>query len=49
MKAYEQSTAPLIEFFEAHRVLVRVPAVGSPSEIFERTLGLLQASAVVGS
>jgi adenylate kinase len=45
MKAYQDSTAPLIEFYDARRLLVRVPASGSPAQILEHSLTLLKAPA----
>lgn len=37
LETYERSTAPLIDFYAQRRLLVRVPANGSPEEICERT------------
>lgn len=41
LEAYDRSTAPLIEFYEKLGLLVQVGAVGTPDEIFERTLARL--------
>lgn len=38
MKAYEESTAPLIEYYEKQNLLLRIPAEGSPEEICEAAL-----------
>jgi len=38
LETYERSTAPLIDFYGKQRLLVRVPAVGSPDEICDRTI-----------
>jgi adenylate kinase len=38
LEAYQQSTTPLIEFYEKMKLLVTVDASGSPEEIFARTL-----------
>jgi len=43
LEAYDRSTAPLIKFYENLRLLVRVPATGSPEEIFDRTVGELES------
>lgn len=45
MAAYERSTAPLIQFYKGLGLLVSVPAVGSPDDIFARTLEALRARA----
>jgi adenylate kinase len=37
MQAYEQSTRPLIEFYQKRRLLITVDAGGSPEEIYRRT------------
>jgi adenylate kinase len=42
MEAYERSTAPLIEFYRNLRLLLPVPAVGSPPEICARTVSALR-------
>jgi len=49
MKAFQESTAPLIEFYETRNLLLRVPATGTPAQILERTLDLLEASASLSS
>lgn len=41
LDTYERSTAPLIDFYRELGFLVPVPAVGSPEEIYARTLALL--------
>ncbi len=46
MKVYERDTAPLIEFYKLHGLLLSIPAIGSPEEIYARTLETLTASAV---
>jgi adenylate kinase len=42
MKAYDRSTAPLTDYYEAMRKLIPLSAAGTPEEIFERTLQALQ-------
>jgi len=37
MKAYEQSTRPLIDFYKQRGLLVTISAEGSPEEIYQRT------------
>jgi adenylate kinase len=44
LEAYEQSTAPLIEFYRDLGLLVSVPADGAPEEIYQRTLMALNAA-----
>lgn len=44
LQAYERSTAPLIRFYEDLRLLVSVPATGSPDEICERTVTALEGA-----
>lgn len=41
METYHRSTEPLIRFYSALGLLVRVPATGSPEEICDRTLAAL--------
>ncbi len=41
MEAYEQSTAPLIQFYGERNLLLRIPAEGTPEEILERSLRAL--------
>ena len=41
MEAYEKSTAPLTEFYLKRNLLLPVEALGTPEQIFERTLGAL--------
>jgi len=43
LQTYERSTAPLIDFYKELGLLVCVPAVGTPDEIYERTIGSLNA------
>jgi adenylate kinase len=43
MQAYERSTAPLIDFYRNLGLLLPVAAEGSPSEICERTVTLLES------
>lgn len=43
MEAYEQSTAPLIEFYRNLGLLLPVAATGSPEEICEKTLSALHS------
>jgi len=42
MAAYEKSTEPLIKFYSARNLLVRVPAMGTPVQILERSLSALK-------
>jgi len=42
MAAYEKSTEPLIKFYSARNLLVRVPATGTPVQILERSLSALK-------
>jgi adenylate kinase len=43
LAAYEEKTAPLIEFYRELRLLLPVGAHGSPEEICERTVAALEA------
>ncbi|MGN6552791.1 MAG: adenylate kinase [Verrucomicrobiota bacterium] len=43
LKVYEQSTAPLIEFYRKRGVLISISAAGTPEEIYQRTLGAFAA------
>lgn len=43
METYEQSTAPLADYFRQKGLLVAVEADGTPEEIFDRTLAALNA------
>ena len=43
LQTYERSTAPLIDFYKQLGLLVSVPAVGTPDDIFERTISSLNA------
>jgi adenylate kinase family enzyme len=38
MDAYEKSTTPLADFYRRKDLLVSVSAVGTPEEIFDRTV-----------
>jgi adenylate kinase len=42
LKAYKESTEPLIEFYRNLGLLVSIPADGSPHEIYERAIGALR-------
>ena len=42
LEAYERSTTPLIEFYKNLGLLVTVAASGTPDEIFDRTVALLE-------
>ena len=44
MEAYERSTAPLADFYRREKLLLSIPAEGSPEEIFKRTLDALKAA-----
>ncbi|MCX6927833.1 MAG: nucleoside monophosphate kinase [Verrucomicrobia bacterium] len=44
MEAYERSTAPLADFYRQRKLLLSIPAEGSPEEIFRRSLDSLQAA-----
>ena len=43
LEAYQNSTAPLIQFYQKLGLLIPVVAAGSPEEIFERTIAALPA------
>jgi adenylate kinase len=43
MTAYEQNTAPLIQYYQALGLLLSVPATGCPTKICDRTRGALDA------
>jgi adenylate kinase family enzyme len=43
MRAYEESTRPVKDHYERQGKLLRVPAMGTPSEILERSLRALSA------
>jgi adenylate kinase len=38
LQAYEESTAPLTEYFQKLGILINIPATGSPQQVFERTM-----------
>ena len=44
MEAYERSTAPLADFYRKRKLLLSIPADGSPEEIFQRTMDALKAA-----
>lgn len=46
LEAYERSTAPLIGYYQDLGLLVDVPAIGSPDDIFESTFTQLEARRV---
>ena len=48
LKAYDRSTAPLIEYYERQGLLMRVTADGVPDEIFENTVAQLESRRVEG-
>jgi adenylate kinase len=37
MEAYENSTRPLIQFYKSRKLLMTIPAEGTPEEIYQRT------------
>ena len=41
MLAYENSTKPLIDYYAGHGLLRTISAEGSPEQIYERTLAIL--------
>jgi adenylate kinase len=43
MAAYVASTAPLADYYRRQKLLVSVPAEGSPEAIYERTVNMLDA------
>jgi adenylate kinase len=44
LETYTRSTAPLIEFYQERGLLVVVKAIGTPEEIFSRTMSALSFS-----
>jgi len=42
LEVYEQSTAPVVDYYRRKGLLISVPADGSPKEIFEMTLRALE-------
>ena len=44
MEAYERSTAPLADFYRRRKLLLSIPAEGSPEDIFNRSLHALKAA-----
>ena len=49
MQAYEQSTRPLIDFFQQRGLLVMIQAAGTPEETYRRTLNLMRAQQILGN
>jgi adenylate kinase len=49
MQAYEQSTRPLIDFYQQRGLLVMIPAAGTPEETYHRTLMLMSVQQILGS
>jgi len=45
IEAYEKSTAPLADFYRQRELLLPVSGQGSPEEIFERSLAVLEVKA----
>jgi adenylate kinase len=43
LKAYDHSTAPLIEFYRIRGLLITIEASGTPQKIFERTVVALES------
>jgi adenylate kinase len=43
MEAYEQSTAPLADYYRRQHLLVSIEAEGTPEQIFQRSLAALNA------
>jgi adenylate kinase len=43
LRAYEEATAPLADYYRRRGLLVSVSAAGSPAEVFHRTLAALGA------
>jgi adenylate kinase len=41
LAAYAQSTTPLLDFYEQSALLRKVPATGSPEEIYQRTISAI--------
>lgn len=41
LQAYEQSTAPLVEYYSQHGILRTISATGTPLGVFERTMVIL--------
>jgi adenylate kinase len=48
MQAYEQSTAPLIDYYRRQSLLVAIPAEGTPEQIYQRSVAALNARSVNG-
>ena len=42
LQAYEKSTAPLAAFYRSRKLLISIPAEGTPEEIFAHTLDALK-------
>jgi adenylate kinase len=43
LEAYQQSTAPLTDYYRKLDLLIPISATGSPEEIFQRSLAALKA------
>jgi adenylate kinase len=43
MEVYEQSTRPLIDYFNRHSLLISVAAQGKPEDIYQRTIATLNS------
>lgn len=48
MQVYEDSTAPLIDYYQRQNLLVTLSAAGSPEEIYERSVRALNARGLAG-
>ncbi len=44
LELYEEQTAPLRDWFEAHGLLATVDGVGTPDEVFERVVAVVERS-----
>ena len=47
LAAYEQTAAPLVEYYRARGLLVTVQADGTPAEVFERTMQRLRQAEIM--
>ena len=45
LELYERQTAPLLSWFENHGLLHAVPGLGSPEEVFERLVSVIDSVA----
>jgi adenylate kinase len=43
LQVYEERTKPLTDYYQQRGLLIRVPATGTPEEIFQRTLAALDS------